>query len=129
MTAMALQALAPYYNEGGDTTVNAAVDKALQWLSAKYKNTGYTSAESCAQVVVALSALQLNANSDSSFVKTVDGAPTSVLGDLLRYYLGEVRALSMRPRARRLTRRPPSRPSMPWQPTSAIAGGPKPSTI
>lgn len=89
MTAMALQALAPYYNEGDDTTVNAAVDKALQWLSAKYKNTGYTSAESCAQVVVALSALQLNANSDSSFVKTVDGAPTSVLGDLLRYYLGE----------------------------------------
>ena len=89
MTAMALQALAPYCNEGGDTTVNAAVDKALQWLSAKYKNTGYTSAESCAQVVVALSALQLNANSDSSFVKTVDGASTSVLGDLLRYYLGE----------------------------------------
>ena len=89
MTAMALQALVPYYNEGGDTTVNAAVDKALQWLSAKYKGTGYTSAESCAQVVVALSALQLNANSDSSFVKTVDGAPTSVLGDLLRYYLGE----------------------------------------
>lgn len=89
MTAMALQALAPYYNEDDDTTVNAAVNKALQWLSAKYKNTGYTSAESCAQVVVALSALQLNANSDSSFVKTVDGAPTSVLGDLLRYYLGE----------------------------------------
>lgn len=89
MTAMALQALAPYYNEGDDTTVNAAVDKALQWLSAKYKGMGYTSAESCAQVVVALSALQLNANSDSSFVKTVDGAPTSVLGDLLRYYLGE----------------------------------------
>ena len=89
MTAMALQALAPYYNEGGDTTVNAAVDKALQWLSAKYKGKGYTSAESCAQVVVALSALQLNANSDSSFVKTVDGAPISVLGDLLRYYLGE----------------------------------------
>lgn len=89
MTAMALQALAPYYNEGGDATVNTAVGKALQWLSAKYKNTGYTSAESCAQVVVALSALQLNANSDSSFVKTVDGAPTSVLGDLLRYYLGE----------------------------------------
>lgn len=89
MTAMALQALAPYYNEGGDATVNTAVDKALQWLSAKYKGTGYTSAESCAQVVVALSALQLNANSDSSFVKTVDGAPTSVLGDLLRYYLGE----------------------------------------
>lgn len=89
MTAMALQALAPYYNEGDDTTVNAAVGKALQWLSAKYKNTGYTSAESCAQVVVALSALQLNANSDSSFVKTVDGAPTSVLCDLLRYYLGK----------------------------------------
>lgn len=89
MTAMALQALAPYCNEGGDTTVNTAVGKALQWLSAKYKGTGYTSAESCAQVVVALSALQLNANSDSSFVKTVDGAPTSVLGDLLQYYLGE----------------------------------------
>lgn len=89
MTAMALQAMAPYYNEDDDTTVNAAVDKALQWLSAKYKGTGYTSAESCAQVVVALSALQLNANRDSSFVKTVDGVSTSVLGDLLRYYLGE----------------------------------------
>ncbi len=89
MTAMALQAMAPYYNEDDDTTVKAAVDKALQWLSAKYKDTGYTSAESCAQVVVALSALQLNANRDSSFVKTVDGVSTSVLGDLLWYCLGE----------------------------------------
>ncbi len=89
MTAMALQALAPYYNEGDNDVVNAAVDKALEWLSDKYKNTGYTSAESCAQVVVALSALQLNANSDSRFVKTVDDASVSVMGNLLQYYIGE----------------------------------------
>ena len=33
MTAMALQALAPYYKDGGNETVNTAVEKALNWLS------------------------------------------------------------------------------------------------
>ena len=85
MTAMALQALAPYYKDGGNETVNTAVNKALQWLSDKYKGTGYTSAESCAQVVIALSALNLDANTDVRFTKTVEGKTLSVLGNLLQY--------------------------------------------
>lgn len=85
MTAMALQALAPYYKDGGNETVNTAVNKALQWLSDKYKGTGYTSAESCAQVVIALSALNLDANTDARFTKTVEGKTLSVLGNLLQY--------------------------------------------
>lgn len=89
MTAMALQALAPYYKDGGNETVNTAVDKALQWLSDKYKGTGYTSAESCAQVVIALSALNLDANTDARFTKTVEGKTLSVLGNLLQYRVAE----------------------------------------
>ena len=85
MTAMALQALAPYYKDGGNETVNTAVNKALQWLSDKYKGTGYTSAESCAQVVIAISALNLDANTDVRFTKTVEGKTLSVLGNLLQY--------------------------------------------
>lgn len=85
MTAMALQALAPYYKDGGNEIVNTAVNKALQWLSDKYKGTGYTSAESCAQVVIALSALNLDANTDVRFTKTVEGKTLSVLGNLLQY--------------------------------------------
>lgn len=89
MTAMALQALAPYYKDGGNETVNTAVNKALQWLSDKYKGTGYTSAESCAQVVIALSALNLDANTDARFTKTVEGKTLSVLGNLLQYRVAE----------------------------------------
>lgn len=89
MTAMALQALAPYYKDGGNETVNTAVNKALQWLSDKYKGTGYTSAESCAQVVIALSALNLDANTDVRFTKTVEGKTLSVLGNLLQYRVAE----------------------------------------
>ena len=89
MTAMALQALAPYYKDGGNEIVNTAVNKALQWLSDKYKGTGYTSAESCAQVVIALSALNLDANTDARFTKTVEGKTLSVLGNLLQYRVAE----------------------------------------
>lgn len=89
MTAMALQALAPYHKDGGNETVNTAVNKALQWLSDKYKGTGYTSAESCAQVVIALSALNLDANTDARFTKTVEGKTLSVLGNLLQYRVAE----------------------------------------
>lgn len=82
MTAMALQALAPYYKDGGNETVNTAVEKALNWLSGKYRS-GYDSSESCAQVVIALSALNLDANTDARFTKTVEGKTLSVLGNLL----------------------------------------------
>lgn len=84
MTAMALQALAPYYKDGGNETVNTAVEKALNWLSGKYQS-GYDSSESCAQVVIALSALNLDANTDARFTKTVEGKTLSVLGNLLQY--------------------------------------------
>lgn len=84
MTAMALQALAPYYKDGGNETVNTAVEKALNWLSGKYRS-GYDSSESCAQVVIALSALNLDANTDARFTKTMEGKALSVLGNLLQY--------------------------------------------
>lgn len=88
MTAMALQALAPYYKDGGNETVNTAVEKALNWLSGKYRS-GYDSSESCAQVVIALPALNLDANTDARFTKTVEGKTLSVLGNLLQYRVAE----------------------------------------
>lgn len=88
MTAMALQALAPYHKNGGNETVNTAVEKALNWLSGKYRS-GYDSSESCAQVVIALSALNLDANTDARFTKTVEGKTLSVLGNLLQYRVAE----------------------------------------
>lgn len=88
MTVMALQALAPYYKDGGNETVNTAVKKALNWLSGKYRS-GYDSSESCAQVVIALSALNLDANTDARFTKTVEGKTLSVLGNLLQYRVAE----------------------------------------
>lgn len=88
MTAMALQALAPYYKDGGNETVNTAVEKALNWLSGKYRS-GYDSSESCAQVVIALSALNLDANTDARFTKTMEGKTLSVLGNLLQYRVAE----------------------------------------
>ena len=86
MTAMALQALAPYYNNSSEE-VDDAVDKALTWLSAQYKAGKYTTSESCAQVVVALSALGIDANTDPRFVKGEGDAAISVLGNLLQYHI------------------------------------------
>lgn len=73
MTAMAIQALAPYYKT--NETVKAAVDKALGALSALQRNDGgfgswgTVNSESCAQVIVALTALGLDPTCDSRFVK------------------------------------------------------------
>ena len=86
MTAMALQALAPYCNNSSEE-VDDAVDKALTWLSAQYKAGKYTTSESCAQVVVALSALGIDANTDPRFVKGEGDAAVSVLGNLLQYHI------------------------------------------
>ena len=72
MTAMALQALAPYCD---DADVKAAVDEALAALSAMQAADGSfasidgKSAESVAQVVAALSALGIDADKDLRFVK------------------------------------------------------------
>ena len=73
MTAMAIQALAPYYKT--NETVKAAVDKALEVLSALQRNDGgfgswgTVNSESCAQVIVALTALGIDPTADSRFVK------------------------------------------------------------
>lgn len=73
MTAMAIQALAPYYKT--NETVKAAVDKALEALSALQCSDGgfgswdTVNSESCAQVIVALTALSIDPTADSRFVK------------------------------------------------------------
>lgn len=80
MTAMVVQALAPYCST--NATVKAAVDKAVKWLSAEYQKTGnYGSAESAAQVIVALSALGIDAKTDSRFQHN----GISVLSNFLSY--------------------------------------------
>ena len=84
MTAMAIQALAPYYNKSNET-VKAAVDTALTWLSTKqssdggFSSWGNANAESCAQVIVALSALNIDADTDSRFVKNGHSALQNLL--------------------------------------------------
>ena len=80
MTAMVVQALAPYCST--NATVKAAVDKAVKWLSAEYQKTGnYGSSESAAQVIVALSALGIDAKTDSRFQHN----GISVLSNFLSY--------------------------------------------
>ena len=73
MTAMAIQALAPYYKT--NETVKAAVDKALDVLSGLqqgdggFGSWGTVNSESCAQVIVALTALGIDPTTDSRFIK------------------------------------------------------------
>lgn len=72
VTAMAVQALAPYYQYAD---VKAAVDKALTLLAGRqlengdYASWGTRNAESTAQVIAALSALNISCQSDSRFIK------------------------------------------------------------
>lgn len=83
MTAMAIQALAPYYNTREDVT--DAVNKALVCLSGKqledgrFQSWGTTNSESAAQVVVALSALGIDADKDTRFVKSGNSALDGLL--------------------------------------------------
>lgn len=73
MTAMAIQALAAYYKS--DSSAKKAVDKGLSWLSSVQQNDGgFTSwgaanSVSCAQVIVALTALGIDPAKDSRFIK------------------------------------------------------------
>ena len=87
MTAMAIQALAPYYKT--NETVKAAVDKALEALSALQRTDGgfgswgTVNSEACAQVIVALTALGLDPIADSRFVKNGN----TVLDALAGFYV------------------------------------------
>lgn len=73
LTAMVLQALAPYYNLRND--VKSACDKAVDVLSEKQEADGtYISwdmknASSIAEVIVALTALDIDPDNDARFVK------------------------------------------------------------
>ena len=73
MTGMAVQSLAPYYET--NAKVKEAVDRALTCLSAmQHDNGGFGSVdgvctESAAQVIVALTALGIDPETDSRFVK------------------------------------------------------------
>ena len=87
MTAMAIQALAPYYKT--NETVKAAVDKALEALSALQRTDGgfgswgTINSEACAQVIVALTALGIDPIADSRFVKNGN----TVLDALAGFYV------------------------------------------
>ena len=73
LTSMAQQALAPDYDT--DLKVQDAADQALGWLSGhmtetgSFESYGAESAESCAQAVIALTALEIDPASDERFTK------------------------------------------------------------
>lgn len=85
MTGMAIQALAPYYNT--NTDVKEAVDRGLDVLSnmqrddGGFASWGSVNSESAAQVVTALSALGIDADTDPRFVKN----GISVLDNLISF--------------------------------------------
>lgn len=73
ITAMAIQSLAPYYDENSD--VKAAVDQALDALSnmqmdtGGYASWGTVNVESTSQVIVALTSLGIDPTKDERFIK------------------------------------------------------------
>lgn len=77
VTAMAVQVLAPHYS--ADNSVKNAVDAAIIFLSERqqenggYSSYGVNNPESAAQVLVALSALGIDAATDSRFFKNGKG--------------------------------------------------------
>ena len=89
VTAMTLQALAPYYGGRGDVTnaVNEALDKlsSMQLDSGGFKTMGTENCESAAQVIVTLSALGVDAQYDSRFIKNGNSAFTG----MMQYYLSD----------------------------------------
>ena len=82
ITAMALQALAPYKSQ---SNVATAAEEAISTLSAiQNSNGGYASwgtvnSESCAQVIVALTTWGINPDTDSRFVKNNKSVVDAVL--------------------------------------------------
>lgn len=86
LTAMALQALAPYSESHPE--VKNAVFRALNFLSERQRSDGSfasfgnSSSESCAQVVVALTSLGIDPDNDSRFIKN----GRSVIDALIAFY-------------------------------------------
>ena len=90
MTAMAIQALAPYYSRAN---VKTAVNKALNLLSktqnnetgAYYNSYNELSVESTAQVIVALTSLGINPTKDDRFITN---SGLTLLDGLMNFYNG-----------------------------------------
>ena len=89
LTAMAIQSLAPYYES--DASVKAAVDRGITMLSilqkadGSYASYGSKNAESCAQVIVALTALGIDPQTDQRFIKN----GKTVMDGLLGFAMGD----------------------------------------
>lgn len=102
MTAMALQALAPYYNsektyryvqqgtkQDQVKSVRQVVDEALQFLSSSQQESGgFTSwgsenSESCSQVLIALTSLGIDPGNDQRFIKNGN----TVIDGLMQYHM------------------------------------------
>ena len=86
MTGMALQALAPYYKLKTNDKLTSAVDKAIAKLSTMQKDNGAfatydgtITSESISQVLVALTALGIDPNTDERFVKNGFSAVDALL--------------------------------------------------
>ncbi|WP_337102137.1 S-layer homology domain-containing protein [Paenibacillus sp. YIM B09110] len=83
ITGMAIQALAPYYEEQEE--VKAAVDRALLWLSSVqnevggYSSNGEENVQSVAQVIVALTSLGIDPHTDKRFNKNGHSAVENML--------------------------------------------------
>ena len=85
ITAMAIQALAPYYKT--DDKVSSAVNKALDWLSLNQSGNGRfrtennnETSESTSQVIIALSSLGLDLQKDTRFIKNGNNPIDGLMG-------------------------------------------------
>ena len=98
ITAMAVQALSPYYNDEKEydlkthkVKVRLAIDKAVSFLSSVQNNDGDFSAwvqdnaESTAQVMTALCSLGIDPDNDARFIKNGN----SVLDGLMKYHTND----------------------------------------
>lgn len=89
VTAMTVQALAPFY--GRDSAVTSAVDRAVQLLSERqldsgdFASYGVPNPESTAQVITALSALGIDCMADERFIKN----GSTMLDGLTQYRLAD----------------------------------------
>lgn len=86
ITAMAIQALAPYRDRA---EVQAVIDRALAVLSAKqasdgtFTDYGTKSSESISQVIIALTALDIDPTKDSRFIKK----DNTLVDALMKFYV------------------------------------------
>lgn len=90
--APVIAALSSYYHSG-DAAVITAVDKAIGWLSEQqnadgtFSNAGTPNSNTTAMAVIALSAIGIDAHTDSNFIKTSGNIRKSAVEGLLSFAL------------------------------------------